>query len=365
MGLLDFQHLHQQVKNRLFEISYIVSCFNKTGDTDISRYAETYFKNLFNIIYQREGWNFEKAIKINQDTYDLIDKESKVYIQITSNKRQQKKNTTIKLFEDNYCNNEFEVLIILFIANSKPKKTELKKEFTYVDFNIIEFATFIEGRCNQNELLKIRDILFADIELQKSISATKTINREKEIKISEKEFLRCKKLEKDLTNELIYKEYWKSVDKEELAKYPDRKFKDSRFILRSIEDESYPNADGNSNWCRTFMYDFYEKGILIWLDALFGTTAIINEKEEWYIEEFQERNSKIQKDSVRINIRILGKLPYKHIVYWQDGDEYYNDYHLFCKYIGVENSPYEEIIYKYENKLGYFWDELDITKKLR
>ncbi len=365
MSLLDYQHLNQQVKNKLFEISYLVSCFNKIGDTDISRYAETYFKNILNIIYERDGWNFEKAIKINQDTYDLIDSENKVYIQITSNERQKKKNTTIKLFEEKYCNDEFDVLIILFIANSKPKKTEKKTEFIYNDYDITEFASLIENKCNPTELLRIRDILIA--QSSSNISNTQTQNKEraKEIKITEKEFHRCKKLEKELRKELIFEKYWEHIDSKELAKYPDRKFKDSRFILRSIEDKSYPNADGNSNWYRTFMYDFYEYGILIWLDALFGTTAIVNEKEEWYVEEIRESNKEIPENCVRVNIRILGKLPYTNIVYWHDGDEYYNDYHLFCKYLGVDNSPYDEIIYRYENSLGYFWDDLDIKKKLK
>ena len=73
----------------------------------------------------------------------------------------------------------------------------------------------------------------------------------------------------------------------------------------------------------------------------------------------------VPKGSVKINIRILGKLPYANITYWQDGDEYYSDYHLFCKYIGIDNSPFDEITYKYENRLGYFWDDLDLSKKIK
>jgi hypothetical protein len=155
------------------------------------------------------------------------------------------------------------------------------------------------------------------------------------------------------------------IDEELLAKDPTHKFKDSRFILRSIEDESYPNFDENSHWCRTFMYDFYEKGILIWLDAFFGTQAIINEKEEWYIEDYKNRDEPLPENCTKINIRILGKLPFRNIVSWQDGDEYYNDYHLFCKYIGVDNSPYDEIECRYENSFGYYWDSLDKTKKIK
>ena len=363
MSIIDFQHLQQQIKNKLFEISYKIECFNKSGDFDISRYAETYFKLLLNIIYKKDGWNFEKATKINQDTYDLYDIANKVYIQITSNNRTQKKLSTIKQFEEKYCNDEFSTLIILFTSNSKPKKTFKTNEFNYLDFDIVEFSSLIESKCGQTELLKIRDILLQNLDLQRNMIKATTNNRNN-IKVTEKEFLRCKKLEKVLREELIFKDYWKKIDREELVKYPDRKFKDSRFILRSIEDESYPNVDDNSSWCRAFMYDFYERGILIWLDALFGTKAIINEKEEWYIEDYEDRGKPIPNGCTKLNIRILGKLPFKNIVHYEDGDEYYNDYHLFCKYLGVENSPYEGIVYKYENLYGYFWGELDLAKKI-
>ena len=364
MSLIDFQLLNQQIKKKLFEIAFIVDCFNKTGDTDISRYAETYFRNLLNIIYSKQKWSFEKAIKINQDTYDLYDIMNKVCVQITSNNRQQKKEETINSFRENYLGKKFDTLIIIFIANSKPKK-QVSIDFEYFDYDITEFASFIESKCSQTELLKVRDILLTNLDLQRNIPTKQIAKRKVSIRTTEKEFLRCKKLEKELKDELLYKEYWKVVDREVLAKDPIHKFKESRFILRSIEDESYPNVDDNSNWCRTFMYDFYENGILIWLDALFGTKAIINEKEEWYIEEYLDREISLAENLKKVKIRILGKLPFKNIVYLQDGDSYYNDYHLFCKYIGVENSPYEEIVYRYESVMGYYWDDLDISKKIK
>lgn len=177
--------------------------------------------------------------------------------------------------------------------------------------------------------------------------------------------MKNKKIEKELTKELIFSEYWKHIDNEELSKFPYKKFKDSRFILRSIEDKTYPNVNDKSDWNRTFMYDFYEKGILIWLDALSGTRAVIKENGQWYIEDYKERDEPAPEGFDKINIRILGKLPYSNITYWQDGDEYYNDYHLFCKYVGVDNSPFEEVVYKYENGLGYFWGDLDMTKRIK
>lgn len=358
MSLIDFQHLHQQIKDKLFEISYKIECFNKVGDYDLNRYAETYFKNILNIVHEDNGWYFEKAVKINQDTYDLYDRTNKVCVQVTSNKRKSKKTSTIRNFEKYWKSGEFTTLVILFTSNSKPNGSMPSNCFTYLDYDITEFSSLIERNCKQSQLLKIRDILVTTPNVLVN-------NNRNSIKSTEKEFLRIKKLEKDLTKELVLSEYWKYIESEELSKYPYKKFKDSRFILRSIEDQTYPNVNDDSNWSRTFMYDFYEKGILVWLDALFGTKVIINENKQWYIEDFNDRDKPAPKGFVKINIRILGKLPYNNITYWQDGDEYYNDYHLFCKYIGVDNSPFDEIIYKYENRLGYFWNDLDLSKKIK
>lgn len=363
MSLLNYQHLLQQIRDKLFEIAFKVKCFNKSGDLDINRYAESYFRLLFNIIYKKDGWYFEKAIKINQDTYDLYDKQNKVCIQITSNNRSDKKNSTANSFEKNGHGDTFSTLIILFITETKPKPKKEKGDYTYLDYNIIEFGNLIETTCEQKGLLEIRDVLYESFNAPLLGPTKKT--KGKNSKVSQREFLRRKKIETDLKKELVIPEYWKKFDHEKLAKEPFRKFKDDRFILRSIDDDAYPNGGENAKWSRTFMYDFYEKGILIDLGACIHYFAAINEQtDDWYILEYEEREQELPKGYIKKQILVLGKLPYKNIIYFQDGDEYYNDYHLFCKYEGVRNSPFDEIVYKYENGLGYYWDDLDVTKKI-
>lgn len=91
MSLINVQHLNQSIKDKLFEIVFKIKCFNLTGDIDISRYAETYFKDILNVVFESNNWSFEKANKINQDTYDLYDEKNKVCIQLTSNVRSTKK----------------------------------------------------------------------------------------------------------------------------------------------------------------------------------------------------------------------------------------------------------------------------------
>jgi hypothetical protein len=361
MSLLNFQHLNQQIKDKLFEIAYKVHCFGKSGDVDISRYAEAYFLQIFNILFEKKKWKFKKAIKINQETFDLYDEANKVCIQITSNNRSDKKAGTIKSFENNQLAEGYETLIILFISDTKPKSTAKVKGFIYEDYSITDFVALIESNCNQKQLLEIREILMAKLDGSKLKTTTKPAKVDN---VSEREFLRRKKIEKELKTELVIPDYWKKIDQELLSKQPWRKFKDSRFIMRSISDETYPNGGEDADWCRTFMWDFYERGILIDQGACIHYYAAIHENGSWYILDYDERDKPLPDGYVKSQIVILAKLPYKNIIYWEDGDEYYNDYHLFCKYEGIQNSPFDEVIYLRENRLGYFWDELDPKKKI-
>ena len=294
----------------------------------------------------------------------MYDDKNKVCVQITSNNRQEKRRSTIKSFQEKYLGNRFNTLIIIFIANSKPKE-KVNIDFDYSDYDIIEFATFIETQCFPTELLKIRDILLTNLDLQPNIPAKQNLNRKTSINATKKEFLRCKKLEKELKKELLRNGDWEIADKEVVAKDPTHQFKDSRFILRSIEDESYPNLDKNSKWSRSFMYDFYDRGILIWIDTVSdGSEVIINEKQEWYLEKYEDGNIPLPENSTKIKIRTLGKLPFKNIVYLQNGDGYYGYYHLFCKFVGVNNDPFDEIVYRYKNSMGYYWEDLDASKRI-
>lgn len=361
MSLLNFQHLNQQIKDKLFEIAYKVHCFGKTGDVDISRYAEAYFLRIFNILFEAKGWKFKKAVKINQETFDLYNVANKVCIQVTSNNRSSKKANTIKSFEQNQLIEGYETLIIFFISDRKPKTVKKAYQFTYEDYSVTDLVGLIEAGCGQKQLLEIREILFEKLDVSKFSAPSKSV---KNGNVSQREFLRRKKIEKELKEELVIPDYWKKMDQELLAKQPWRKFKDSRFILRSISDETYPNGGEDADWSRTFMWDFYERGILIDQGACVHYYAAIHEDGKWYILDYDERDQPLPAGYQKSQIVILAKLPWKNIVHWEDGDEYYNDYHLFCKYEGIQNSPYDEVIYLRENRLGYFWDELDPKKKI-
>jgi len=135
------------------------------------------------------------------------------------------------------------------------------------------------------------------------------------IEKSEKEFLRAKEIEEELKRELLIPDFGIKIDYEELAKYPYKKFISPTLILHSIEDEHYPDITENSSWEQTYMYDFYERGVLIWCEALFKRKALINDKGEWILEKHEDKDKELPKGVFRVDVRILGLLPYKNVVH--------------------------------------------------
>jgi hypothetical protein len=128
--------------------------------------------------------------------------------------------------------------------------------------------------------------------------------------------------------------------------HPYEQFRYSRIIIRSLEDSDYPNTNisdssGISSWFRVNLYNFYHNGIEV---ILYGGYAIINEKGEWrpidYSESFDECIFN------RIEVWVIGCLPYKFIkTYDLDGDEHYNEPHLYCSFAN-NGEPYETIHYR-------------------
>lgn len=144
--------------------------------------------------------------------------------------------------------------------------------------------------------------------------------------------------------------------------HPYEKFQHSRIIIRSLDDSSYPNVDespGISSWFRVNPYDFYHNGIEIILHVDY---AIVDEDGRWcpvrYDEEFDRNAFK------RIKVWVIGRIPYRFIsTYDLDGDEYYNEPHLYCSF-GNNGEPYEEIIYRtVGDETDYDWT-LDESRRL-
>jgi hypothetical protein len=148
-------------------------------------------------------------------------------------------------------------------------------------------------------------------------------------------------------------------------------------IIRSIDDEMYPDVDANppmgrmSSWVHLEFYGFYHNGIEVALRTTRIVYVIMERsfapwwKSRWAIVDFDEESIKWVGDGqgdegygykfydcideTRYTIRearCLGRIPYRNIIDCdEEGDEYYSEPHLYCRFAD-EGQPYEAIVYK-------------------
>lgn len=109
--------------------SDLISTSNSIGLTDKAVNAENIFRSLLNLSF---GWNLvnANAERHNQDSFDLVDRELKLYIQITANKNHSnKRKSAIGSFTKTYGRRKKSCFYILFIS-TKCSKAILKKEIS-------------------------------------------------------------------------------------------------------------------------------------------------------------------------------------------------------------------------------------------
>lgn len=192
---------------------------------------------------------------------------------------------------------------------------EAKLYKDYKDLLFVYFGINIENK-TQNNVVKIKQSL----RMKKKVS---------------KELLDHKALKERHFTLFLYEPYYKFIARE--------------VYIRSVDDTSYPEIDdlseGISSWFKTYFYDLYHNGIEFWLDAGIGTIVIMDENGYWEpISYYDERKNDPQFKVVRA--MAIGRIPYNNIVDFNvDGDEYFSDPHLFCKF-DIDGMPYEEIYYK-------------------
>jgi len=202
-----------------------------------------------------------------------------------------------------------------------------------------------------------KDLLFIYFGL--NIQGTKNSN-ESRIKYS---IRMGKKMQKDFINHSYIKENFEKV-----LHNPRLKFISDRVIIHSTNDSDYPGGETPkgqiSSWFRVYLYDFYHNGIELWLGATLGNKAIFDKNGFWEpINCFDKR--KDSKDYKAIDVKMIGRIPFYNIVdYKIDGDEYYQEPHIYCRF-EFEGEPYEKIYYRqYGNPDERIPDyELDEEKK--
>jgi len=152
---------------------------NKINLTDYNIIAENFYCDLLKF-YGYKLNNLNETNK-NADSIDLVDKENKIAIQVTSRNDTTKIHDTIQGFYNNPDYNEYKQLIMLLIGKSKldyPKtdftKDNLfafnkKKDIIDVDDIIKKFKSF-----NAKQLEPIVDFLESEVDIKISTKRTKS-----------------------------------------------------------------------------------------------------------------------------------------------------------------------------------------------
>lgn len=109
---------YKNIQRQLFMYADLVEQSNSVGLSDESIHAEDFICYLLNTIF---GWKLKNANteKKNQDSFDLVDKSRRLFVQVTSNKSHATKyKKTVESFRKNTTRKGFSKLIVLFISKN-------------------------------------------------------------------------------------------------------------------------------------------------------------------------------------------------------------------------------------------------------
>jgi len=149
------------------------------------------------------------------------------------------------------------------------------------------------------------------------------------------------KLKKEMLRELT-----KPIDTKKRRWTTTDKFKDSNFIIHSIDDTYYPNFDIReytiSSWFKVEPFDFYYNGLEVLLSVEYAEYI---DNDECRILTYDEYKNK-EDDPNILKVYKIGRIPFSMIVdYDIEGDEYYPYPHIYCNF-GYNGRPYESYIYR-------------------
>lgn len=169
MEVIRKKHI-TEIENQLAVLSSMININNSANLTDINVFLEQDICGLLNLLYDYElvNMNFEHN---NYPGIDLADAKRRIAVQITSNKKRKKIESTIQTFiEQNYFE-KYDRLIILLL-DDKPnyeKEFDTKGKLIFSkDKDIIDFKQIFKDimSCDIEKLERIAEYLKAHIDLQ-------------------------------------------------------------------------------------------------------------------------------------------------------------------------------------------------------
>jgi len=125
-----------------------------------------------------------------------------------------------------------------------------------------------------------------------------------------------------------------------------RKFRETEFIVRRLDDSTYPGSDPNpgiSGWFKLEVFDFYFNGI----EGILNIEYVLmsDETGDWSPLSSDQGDKPFPDGFHRVKVFKTGKIPWRNIRHYDlRGDEYYPFPHLYCLYAD-EGMPYEGFRY--------------------
>lgn len=142
-----------------------------------------------------------------------------------------------------------------------------------------------------------------------------------------------------------------------------------RIIIHSLDDDVYPNVSEASEgtispWFRVEFAGHYHGGIEVYLsieniivDKGDGSWSRIIYGEKGIAAELREEDVFAGTRYTVAKVFVIGRIPFRDIFEVdEDGDEYYSDPHLYCRF-AEHGEPYEEVIRREVDGFAEFRDD--------
>lgn len=163
----------------------------------------------------------------------------------------------------------------------------------------------------------------------------------------------------------MLRDFTQPIDAQKKRWTPTDKFKDSNFIIHSIDDTYYPNYDFRKNtissWFKVEPFDFYYNGLEIIISV---ELAEYIDNDKCRILKYSEYKD-INNNPNIIKVFKIGRIPFSMIVdYDIIGDEYHPYPHIYCNF-GFNGQPYESFIYRVimEDDRYHYYPEIKTTNR--
>ena len=235
--------------------------------------------------------------------------------------------------------------VLLLVVSCDLRKDVIESYMNYAVENSVKQPLIWTASILEATLYNSRkDLLFAYFGID-----TSRVTRTKESRI-----VRGLAMKRKLRRELLKSS--QDVDWDRAREWPDEKFIYGSIIIRSIDDDTYPEIEtdqvGISSWFKVNVWDFYHNGISVIVGS---PSAIIDKEGNWALTGYTHENQ--DEKLTQFPTLMLGLIPFRNIVDLDClGDEYQQEPHLFCRF-AEGGEPYER--YSYLNRTGEYSYELD------